>query len=49
MEFNSLSDFKDTIIEWLTLNEREITFVKNESYRVKVVCKGRRSFFPLKP
>ncbi|KAI5435370.1 hypothetical protein KIW84_021975 [Lathyrus oleraceus] len=30
-EFNSLTDFKDAIIEWSVVNGREITFVMNES------------------
>ncbi|KAI5406234.1 hypothetical protein KIW84_052827 [Lathyrus oleraceus] len=33
MEFNSLSGFKDAIIEWSVLNGREITFVMKESNR----------------
>lgn len=44
---NSLSDLKDTIIEWSILNGRKFTFVKNESYRVRVVCKGKCDFFGL--
>ncbi|XP_058756746.1 uncharacterized protein LOC131629959 [Vicia villosa] len=41
MEFKSLSKFKDAIREWSVLNGREISFVKNESYRVRVECKGK--------
>lgn len=47
MEFNSLTDFKDAIIEWLVLNGRENTFVKKESNMVKVKCKGKYSFLAL--
>jgi len=39
MEFNSLKEFEDAIIEWNVLNGYEITFIKNESYRARVVCK----------
>ncbi|XP_058765869.1 uncharacterized protein LOC131639388 [Vicia villosa] len=47
MEFNSLVDFKDAIIEWSVLNGREITFVKNERDRVRVECKGKCGFLAL--
>ncbi|XP_058769641.1 uncharacterized protein LOC131643444 [Vicia villosa] len=47
MEFNSLVDFKDVIIEWSVLNGREITFVKNERDRVRVECKGKCGFLAL--
>ncbi|XP_058747019.1 uncharacterized protein LOC131620008 [Vicia villosa] len=36
MEFNYLDDFREAIREWSVLNGREITFVKNESYRAVV-------------
>jgi hypothetical protein len=39
MEFNSLKEFKDAIREWNVLNGHEISFEKNESYRVRTVCK----------
>jgi len=38
---------KDAIIEWIVLNRYEITFVKNESYRVMVICKGNCEFLAL--
>ncbi|XP_058756954.1 uncharacterized protein LOC131630180 [Vicia villosa] len=47
MEFKSLSEFKDAIREWSVLNGREISFVKNESYRVRVECKGKCGFLAL--
>ncbi|XP_058741902.1 uncharacterized protein LOC131614317 [Vicia villosa] len=47
MEFNSLVDFKDAIREWSMVNGREITFVKNESYRVRVECKAKCGFLVL--
>ena len=47
MEFKSLSEFKDAIREWSVLNGTEITFVKNESYRVRVECKGKCGFLGL--
>lgn len=45
MKFNSLVDFREEICEWSVLNGREITFVKNESYRVRVECKAKCVFF----
>ena len=47
MEFISLSEFKDAIRDWSVLNGREITFVKNESYRVRVECKSKCGFLAL--
>ncbi|XP_058761902.1 uncharacterized protein LOC131657970 [Vicia villosa] len=47
MEFNSLVEFKDAIREWSVLNGREIRFVKNENYRVRVECKGKCGFLAL--
>lgn len=47
MEFNSLSGFKDGIIEWSVLNGREITFVMKESNRVRVERKGKCVFLAL--
>ncbi|XP_058766212.1 uncharacterized protein LOC131639766 [Vicia villosa] len=47
MEFNTLVDFKEAIREWSVLNGREISFVKNESYRVRVECKAKCGFLVL--
>ncbi|XP_058779616.1 uncharacterized protein LOC131653480 [Vicia villosa] len=47
MEFTSLNDFRDAIREWTVLNGREITFVKNEGYRVRDECKAKCSFLML--
>jgi len=47
MKFNSLKEFKGAIIEWTVFNGYEITFVKNESYMVRVVCKGNCGFLAL--
>ena len=47
MEFNSLREFKDAIIEWNVLNGYEFDFIKNESYRVRVVCKSRCGYLVL--
>ncbi|XP_058776962.1 uncharacterized protein LOC131651313 [Vicia villosa] len=44
MEFNTLDDFREAIREWTILNWREITFVKNEGYRVRVECKAKCGF-----
>ena len=47
MEFNSLREFKDAIIEWNVVDGYEITFLKNESYRVKVIFKGKCGYVVL--
>lgn len=47
MEFNSLVDFMEAIREWSVLNQRKITFVKSESYRVRVECKVKCGFLVL--
>lgn len=47
MYFNSLSGFKDSILERSVLNGRETTFVKNERYKVRVECKGLCGFLGL--
>ncbi|KAJ1414891.1 Transposase, MuDR, plant [Sesbania bispinosa] len=39
MEFRSLKEFKDVILEHSVLNGREVVFVKNDSVRVRVKCK----------
>src|ERR1051325_1722823 len=41
MEFNCLDEFREAIREWSVLNGREIKFVKNESYRVRVECRAK--------
>lgn len=45
MKFNSLVDFRDDIGDWSILNDREITFVKNESYRLRMECRSKSNFF----
>ncbi|XP_058751092.1 uncharacterized protein LOC131624128 [Vicia villosa] len=47
MEFNSLDEFREAIREWPVLNGREIKFVKNESYRVRVECRAKCGFLIL--
>lgn len=47
MEFNSLVEFKDSIIEWSVLNESEVRFVKNDSDKVRVECKAKCGFVGL--
>ncbi|XP_050909711.1 uncharacterized protein LOC127123544 [Lathyrus oleraceus] len=47
MEFNTLDDFRAAIREWSVLNGREISFVKNEGDRVRVVCKHKCGFLVL--
>jgi len=39
MEFKSLADFKEAIIEWNVLNGYQIKMPKNEGYRVRVLCR----------
>lgn len=45
MKFNSLTNFKDAIIEGSILNGIEIIFDKNESNEIEVECKGKCEFF----
>ncbi|XP_058776819.1 uncharacterized protein LOC131651168 [Vicia villosa] len=47
MQFNSLDEFRYAIREWSVLNGREITFTKNESDRVRVVCSAKCGFLML--
>ncbi|XP_058746525.1 uncharacterized protein LOC131619449 [Vicia villosa] len=47
MEFNSLDEFREAIREWSVLNGREVKFVKNESYRVRVECRAKCGFLIL--
>jgi len=41
MEFSSLRQFKDAILEHNVLNNREVMFVKNDTNRCRVVCKKK--------
>ncbi|XP_039682969.1 uncharacterized protein [Medicago truncatula] len=41
MEFNTLVEFKEAIIEWNVLNGYQIKMPKNESYRVRVECRDQ--------
>jgi len=47
LEFKSLAEFKEAIIEWNVLNGYEIKFPKNDKVRVRVVCKGNCEFLAL--
>ncbi|XP_058726497.1 uncharacterized protein LOC131597850 [Vicia villosa] len=47
MQFNSLDEFRYAIREWSVLNGREITFTKNESDRLRVVCRANCGFLML--
>jgi hypothetical protein len=47
MKFNCLDEFREAIREWSVLNGREIKFVKNESYRVRVECRAKCDFLIL--
>ena len=47
MQFNSQDDFRYAIREWSVLNGREVAFVKNESDRVRVVCRANCEFLML--
>ena len=44
MEFCSLKQFKDTVIEYLVLNGRQLRFQKNDTLRVRVRCKENCGF-----
>ncbi|KAJ1397079.1 Transposase, MuDR, plant [Sesbania bispinosa] len=47
MEFASLREFKDAILEHFVLNGREVKFVKNDKVRVKLRCKQACEFLAL--
>lgn len=40
MEFKSIAEFKQTILEHSILNAKQIKFVKNKKIRARAVCKG---------
>ena len=40
MEFSSLKEFKDAIIEWTVINGYECKFLKNDKERCRAVCKS---------
>ncbi|XP_058781151.1 uncharacterized protein LOC131655272 [Vicia villosa] len=42
MEFRSLRQFKDAILEHNVLNGRDVKFEKNDSNRCRVVCKDKK-------
>lgn len=42
LEFTSLAQFKEAIIEWNVLNGYEIKFEKNDKVRVRVICKDKK-------
>ncbi|XP_047172087.1 uncharacterized protein LOC124840131, partial [Vigna umbellata] len=44
MEFCSLKEFKNALMEHNVLNGKELKFVKNDLNRVKAVCKNNRGF-----
>ena len=44
MEFSSLKQFKDAIIEHSVLNGRQLRFQKNDTLRVRVRCKENCGF-----
>lgn len=47
LEFGSLEEFKEAIIEWSIMNERDIKYVKNDKVRVMVLYKGKCCFLAL--
>ena len=44
IEFGSLKDFKQALIEHSVLNGKEVKFVKNDQKRVRVICKKKCGF-----
>jgi hypothetical protein len=44
MEFNSLQEFKEAILEHSVLIGRQVKFVKNDATRVRVICKQKCNF-----
>lgn len=43
MEFSSLKQFKEAILEHNVLNDREVKFRKNDANRCRVICKFFKS------
>ena len=41
MEFCSLKQFKQALMEHFVLNGREVKFIKNDDVRVRVICKRK--------
>ncbi|XP_047163759.1 uncharacterized protein LOC124833342 [Vigna umbellata] len=44
MEFCSLKEFKNALLEHIVLNGKEVKFVKNDLNRVRAVCKNKCGF-----
>ena len=44
MEFSSLKQFKQALMEHSVLNGREVKFVKNDDVRVRAICKRKCGF-----
>jgi len=44
MEFGSLKDFKQALMEHSVLNGKEVKFVKNDQKRVRAICKKKCGF-----
>ena len=44
MEFSSLKDFKQALMEHSVLNGKEVKFVKNDQKRVRAICKKKCGF-----
>jgi hypothetical protein len=44
LEFNSLADFREAVRDWSSLKGLPVTWVKNESYRVRVECERKCGF-----
>lgn len=42
MEFSSLRQFKNDVLEHNVLNGREVRFSKNDGNRCRVVCIGKK-------
>ena len=47
MEFSSLEQFKEAIMEHSVLNGKEVKFQKNDAVRCRVVCKNKCGFLVL--
>ena len=47
MEFSSLKQFKQALMEHSVLNGREVKFVKNDDVRVRAICKRKCGFLIL--
>lgn len=45
MQFSSLTQFKEAMMKHSVLNSKEVTFIKNDKKKARVVCSQNYGFF----